>query len=488
MKSDKSFALEWLDTQAPVFFGMSDRIWGFAEPALREYRSSRLLVQYLEENGFKVTTGISGMPTAFLATWGEGKPTIGFYAEYDATPGESQKPVPYRDPVIPHAAGFSDMHNGLGVASVAAAVATKTVMESQRLQGRLKIFGTPAEKLCIAKCYNARDGLYNDLDAAVCWHPWMQNTVTMDDGPGCYQAAVFDFFGIPAYGGRPWVGVSALDATTLMNVNVNFMREHLPAYESITVNEIMTAGGQCPTSLPEFAQMWYVSRAKSRKGLEVVHNMLENCAKGATSVTGANHKIRIASSIRPWLPNHIMAELAYENLSFVGPPKFSAEDKDFVREIQRNLGLDPLTEPMDETLTDPKSNPAQFVGGADDVNEFTWHAPTCWIHVFYGFRTEIKSGYGFSTPSWTRAALAKTGIAHKALLTAAKAMSCTAISLLRDRTIVEAAQKEYKDRIGVHYEPAALPKEAMPPIDLTFPPYYPEGWKVPVDIDHKDQI
>ena len=482
MAAEKEFALRFLESEGKTLFGMSDRIWGFAEPALREYKSSRLLMEYLQSNGFKVESGISGMPTAFVATWGSGKPIIGFYAEYDATPGESQKPVTHREPVVPHAAGFSDMHNGLGVGSVAAIVSTKKAMEQYRIGGSLKIFGTPAEKLCIAKCYNARDGLYDELDAAVCWHPWLQNTVTYDDGPGCYQAAVFDFFGNPAYGGRPWVGVSALDAATLMNVNVNFMREHLPAYEVITVNEIVTVGGQCPTSLPEFAQVWYVSRARSMEGIKLVHGTLENCAKGACLVTGATYIPRIASRIRPWLPNHVMAEVAYENLCLVGPPKFSKDEKQFVREIQKNLGLAPLEEPLDETLTDPKGIRGQFAGGADDVNEFSWHTPTCWIHTAYVFRTETKGGYGFSTPNWATSALSKTGIAHKVMHTAAKAMSCTALSLLLDKGLIEAARKEFRERTSSHYEPVAIPTEAVPPLELTFPPYYPEGWKIPVDI------
>ena len=418
-----------------------------------------------------------------MATWGSGKPVIGFYAEYDATPGESQRPVPYKEPVFPHAAGFADMHNGLGVGSVAAVVATKNVMEQHGMQGTLKIFGTPAEKLCVAKCYNARDGLYDELDAAVCWHPMMQNTVTYDEGPGCYQAAVFEFFGTPTYGGRPWVGVSALDAATLMNVNVNFMREHLPPYEFITINEIVTVGGQCPTSLPEFAQVWYVSRAKSMGGIQLVHKTLESCAKGASLVSGADYKIRIVSRIRPWLPNHVMAEIAYENLSFVGPPKFSKEEKEFVREIQNNIGLVALGEPLDEMLSDPKTTRGQFAGGADDVNEFSWHTPTCWIHTAYVFRTDTKNGYGFSMPTWAMAALSKTGIAHRALLTAAKAMSCTALTLLTDKHSLEAAREEFKERISLHYEPVAIPKEVMPPVELTFPPYYPEGWKIPVDLD-----
>lgn len=480
---EKDFLIEWVTSNSNQFSKMSDQIWGYAEPALREYKSSRLLVSYLEENGFTVKMGISGMPTAFEATWGEGKPVLGFFAEYDATPGESQKPVPYREAFVPHAAGFSDLHNGLGVASVAAIVSTKNAMEKYGMKGTLKIFGTPGEKLCISKCYNARDGMYDDLDALVGWHPWGQNTVTLDDGPGCYQAAVFEFYGTPTYGGRPWIGISALDASTIMNVNVNFMREHLPPYENITINEIITAGGQCPTSIPEFVQVWYITRAKTINGINLVNDILERCAKGAAMVTGADHKIRIVSVIRPWLPNHVMSDVALKNLTYVGAPKFTESEKAFVREIQKNVGLEPMDEPMDETVSDPRGNPPQFSGGADDITEFSWHTPTCRIHTAFFYRTEALGGYGFSTPTWSTAALAKTGIAHKALLTAAKAMGCTALELLLDKKIIGEAQAEFKKRTSENYMPVLIPDDAKPPVELTFPPYYPEGWVPPTDLD-----
>ena len=478
----KQTALAWIEHSRAHIVELSDTIWGYAEPALREYKSARLHCTYLRDHGLEVQEGVAGMPTAFLATYGSGTPVIGFYAEYDATPGNSQKPVPYREPVVPHAAGFEDIHNGLGVGSTAAIVAVRYAMEQHGIPGTVKIFGTPAEKLCLGKAYLARDGFFDDLDAVLAWHPWTKNTVDWDHGPGCYEASVLDFHGTASWGARPWSGASALDATTLTNVMANYMKEHmLPPRESPTLNELQTVGGQCPTNLPEFAQVWYVYRAATRSGIETIRETVRRCAQAACLVTGCTFEFRIVSGTRPFVPNHALSELVFRNFQLVGPPRFSAEDKTFVRAIMANLGMTPLEEPMDETLTPPWENPPGLRGGADDYHEFSWHAPSAWLHVAYGYRVPPEMGE-FEVPSWSTAALAKTGIAHTSVLTAAKTLAASAVELLATPEELAKARHEYRERTKDGIMPVALPPNQPPPIDLTFPPYYPEGWTPPTDI------
>lgn len=477
LPNDKRTALRWIEANVARLIDLSDAIWGYAEPALREYKSAREHVAFLKEHGFTVEEGIAGMPTAFMGTFGEGKPVIGLYSEYDATPGCSQQPVTYRRPVVHGGSGFQDLHNGLGAASTGAAIAIKEAIKSHSLSGTLKIFGTPAEKLCIGKPYQAKGGFYDDLDAAVCWHPWEYNTCTWDLGPMCYEASIFEFEGIPVYASMPWKGVSALDGIVLMNVMVNFLKEHLPREAGATVNELITDGGQSPTIIPEYAQVWYVYRAKSRTQIADIRSTLERAAKAAAIAIGAQYSQRLVSATRPWLPNHAMAELAYRNLLLVAPPAFTDEDLEFARQLQKSIGLEPMEEPFDLQPKHPKTEAAAFIGGADDVTEFSWHAPTCWIHVSYQFRTTGHS----NAPSWSTAALAKMNVGHQCMLTAAKAMALTAIELIVEPNELEKAQLEHKERTSAEWQDVLIPEDAKPPIEArySFPPYYPEGWHPP---------
>lgn len=479
LTKEKQSALNWLTDNRALVAALGDEVWRNAEPALREYASARAHVDFLRSHGFTVETGIAGLPTAFVGTYGSGKPVIGFYAEYDATPGNSQKPVAWREPFTPQGAGFEDTHNSLGAGSSGAAVATKRSMEEHGFEGTIKIFGTPAEKLCIGKPYQARDGYYDDLDAAVCWHPWGHNTCTYDAGPGCYEAVIFEFHGLQAYGGRPWRGVSALDGAVLMNVLANFQKEHIPRDHLASVNELVTVGGQCPTDLPEYSQVWYVFRAMTREGIEEILEMLKRCGEAAALAIGCDHEMRIVSGTRPWLPNHAMAELAFRNLELVGPPQLTEEDKAFARELQAAVGIEPMDEPFDLSLRHPKTESATFYGGADDVNEFCWSAPTCFLHTTYKF---LGSPRNFDLPSWAPAALAGTNVAHQCALTAAKAVALTAVDLFTRPHELEKAQAEYRERTKGGVMPVAVPDGVEPPNEAiySFPPFYPEGWSPPV--------
>ena len=432
LTTEKESALEWLRSNRDDVTDLSDEIWGYAEPALREYDSAHAHVRFLEDHGFDVEHGIAGMPTAFSATYGEAGPVIGFYAEYDATPGNSQEQgVAEKAAIAEGGAGFEDIHNGLGVGGTAAAVATRYAIEENDLGGSVKIIGTPAEKLCIGKVYPAREGYLDDLDATVAWHPHSHNTVTRFSGPGPYRTAIVDFEGVGVYGGSPWDGVSALDAANMMMSMVEQMKEHVPRDAYPSINELVTNGGQCLTNLPKETQVWFAYRSRSRahEVLDDIRDMLERAAGAAADVTGADYEFREVAATRPWLPNEMMTDVAYANMELVGPA------------------------------------------------EFSWHSPTAWVHTTYF----LEGAYETRLPTWTTAALATTDVAHTSLMTAAKVMAATAVDLLTMPEQLESAQAEYDDRTDDWEVPVLLDDNVEPPTDVadSFPPFYPEGWEVP---------
>ena len=471
-------AVDWIDGERDTITAMNDQIWRFAEPGLREYRSSRALIQMLREHGFDIEEGTGGMPTGFLATWGEGKPVLGFFAEYDGTPGNSQWNVPYRSPISPYHCGFPDLHNGIGTASVAGVIGLKMAMEKHELPGTIRLFGTPAEKLCVGKPFQSLYGAYDGLDAVIAWHPRAYSTLEWDSGPGCYQSTVYDFHGTSTYAAAPWAGTSALDAATLMNVIVQYQREHIPREFMATVNELVSVGGLHPTALPEFAQVWYVMRSPSTEGIEYVQSMLTRAAEAATHALGATFGERMVASARPWLPNHVMARHCYRNLERVGGPRFGDTEIAFAREVVANAGIEAMDPPLDTELTPPESGiTAEFAGGADDVTEFCYHAPTARIYIAYGLRAQGK------IPNWCNAAFAATGVAHETVLAAARAIATSAVDLILSPETLDEAWREFHERTGGKPMPVRLPAGAEPPVDLTIPPYYPAGWQPPGGVD-----
>jgi aminobenzoyl-glutamate utilization protein B len=286
----------------------------------------------------------------------------------------------------------------------------------------------------------AAHGLFESVDAVIAWHPRAYTTVEWDSGPGCYQARLFDFTGVGAYAALPWAGVSALDAAMLMNVAVQFMREHIPRQYLATVNEIITRGGQHPTSLPTNAQVWYVSRSPDRDGIDHIDALLTRSAEAACLVTGAAFTSNMIAATRPWLPNHVLAKHCFEALENIGAPTFSGESKDFGRHMLAELGHSDIIEPFDETVTHVEAGAtSEFAGGADDVTEFTWHAPTARIYVAYGLRDG-------KWPNWTGAALAATPAAHSTIRTAAAAVALSTVSLLDQPDTLALAAKEFSER------------------------------------------
>ncbi len=468
LTEEKQTAFDWIEANAAAMAEMSDTIFRWAEPGLREYRSAKLLVDYLRDEGFEVDEGVAGMPTAFVATWGEARPVIGFFAEYDATPGHSQRAVPWEEPATPHGPGFTDAHNMIGVASCFSAAAVKEAAQSHGLPVGIRLLGTPAEKLCVGKPYMARDGLFDRMDAVLAWHPGGPTTVLGEVWPLAYKSMVFNFTVERAAGGTSG-DVSypgALDAAFLMYSNVNFMKEHMRALmrRGGSINEFMMTGGQCTVATPEFSQLVYCWRTTSLADQEAITEVVERCAEAAGLVAGCRVDRRLLTAVRTGLPNSVMTELVMRNLRMIGPPRHTEEDKEFARDIQRNLGLEQMEEPYDETITEPEHAYDSF-HPADDVNEFTWHAPTARLYV----SKSLAPVPGFRYPRWVVSALCGTGATHRMGETAAKVLASSAVELLTTPELMEGAKAEFEKRLETHREYPLVPVGLKPPIDLRWP-------------------
>jgi aminobenzoyl-glutamate utilization protein B len=463
---EKGTSAKWVDDNAAEMAEMSDKIFSYAEPGLREYKSSKLLMDYLRRNGFDVEAGVSGMPTAFTSTWGKNGPTIGFFAEYDATPGHSQNPVPWDEPAVPYGAGFTDAHNMLGVAACFGAVALKETAEHHKLSVKIKLLGTPAEKLCVGKPFMARDGLFEGMDALLAWHPGGPTSVLGDVWPLTYMSMVFEFKVESASGGQSG-DVSypgALDAAMIMYNNVNTMKEHMPALmrRGGSINEFVMTGGQCTVSTPEFSQLVYAWRTEDLPDQDAIRKVIERCAQGAAIAADCKVDPRIITAVRTGLPNTTMTNLVMVNLMEHGPPRYTEEDKAFAREIQRNLGQKETEQPYDVTIVPPEKAYGAF-HPADDVNEFTWHAPTARLYVS---KAMIR---GFRYPRWVDSALCGMGATHRMGETAAKVLAASAIDLVKKPEALRDAKTEFDKRRALHWEKPLMPDGVKPPVSLRWP-------------------
>lgn len=459
----KKMILDWIDAHQEQFSAAADFLWENPELAMQEHRGSTYLTDLLSRNGFSVEKGVAGMPTAFVATYGQGCPVIGFNAEYDSLPGLSQEIGTKKKARKDGGPGHGCGHNLLGSAAVQAAVALKVFLEENKIPGTLKVFGTPGEELCIGKPFMARAGLFDGLDVFLDWHPWNYNRADYDTC-NAYFNIKYHFKGKTAHGNAPWFGRSALDAAMLQAHAVELLREHIPPSTAgldaaNTINYTFSdTGPEFPNVVPDRTTAWYIGRFDRAELMVDVIERIHKCAEAAALATETSVEIELISATHDKLPNKVLAEVMHKNLHEIGTPKFTEEEHQFVKEMQKELGVTETG--LDETIL-------PFGGGGSalcDTSEFSWHVPYA-----TGWLTMAPAGVGWH--NWIVTCCAGNLIGKKTLNAAAKLIAATAIDVIEQPKIVTAAKQELKDRlekrtyielIPAHIQPAIhVNKEAM---------------------------
>jgi aminobenzoyl-glutamate utilization protein B len=437
----KEEAVAAVDARSAELVGLADQIWAFAEPALRETRSAALLEHFLESEGFAVNRGVAGLPTAFIATFGEGHPIIGVLGEYDALPGISQRAQPTQEALEPGAAGHGCGHNLLGTAGVGAALAIKALIEAGTLDGTVRFYGTPAEETVGGKLFMVRDGLFDDLDAAITWHPDVNVRADTQQNQAMVDFVV-EFEGRAAHAAYdPWNGRSAADGAEVFTFALNLMREHVKP--TVRMHYVVTDAGDVPNVVPSYARVWCWLRDSNATG---VNNLLERArhiAEGAALATGTTARVTVQSGNWELLLTMAGANLIHDNMVWLGPIGFTDEEQEFARQIQRAtdakpLGLEGDPEPLD-------LDPQGITGGSTDVGDVSWRVPTLHFSV-------TTAPIGAPWHAWPVVATGGMSIGHNGMLYAAKVMAATMVDLYGDPAALAAVRQEFEERTrGIEY-------------------------------------
>jgi aminobenzoyl-glutamate utilization protein B len=431
---------------------ISDNIWAYAETALKEYKSSKELADYAEAQGFRVKRGVSGMPTAFTAEYGSGKPVIGIMGEYDALPGISQKAQPEREPLMAGAAGQGCGHNLFGAGSLGAAVAIKELMQLGKLKGTIRFYGTPAEEAVGGKIYMARDGLFKDVDVCLDWHPDTKNAANTQSSQAMVDFLV-EFKGKAAHAAAdPWNGRSAVDGLEAFTDGVNMLREHVRP--SVRMHYAIVSGGDVPNVVPEYAKIWMWVRDSKRSGVEDVFARVKEIARGAGMVAGVETKVTVQTGDYELLVNRAGAAALQKNLEVLGPIVYTAEEIAFAKKIQEaqggaQTGLDGGIYPLRETLEHP-------VGGSTDVGDISWIVPEITLQATTAPANTAWHG-------WSVVACGGMSIGHKGLILASKSLAMTMVDLFESEPLRKDIRAEFEQRRGGHVYKSYIP-DGPPPI------------------------
>jgi len=468
----KEKAWNWIDANRRQIIEISDTIWEYAELGLMEHKSSKHLADELEQHGFKVERGVAGMPSAFVATWGSGHPVIGIMGEYDALPGISQKPVPYQDPLVEGAPGHGCGHNIHGVSGMAGAVAVKVAMEEAGLTGTVKFFGTPAEENYDGKVFMVRAGLFDDVDAVLSHHPSSVNTTGLGSS-NTVNNVKFHFYGKSSHAaGSPEQGRSALDAVELMNIGVNFLREHI--IEKARIHYVIEAGGGQPNVVPDYARSWYYVRSPERDQVDPLYDRILKIAEGAALMTETTLKVEFLGGCYNILPNKAMSDVVLVNMREIGPPDYSEEELEFARKIAetvpkdqkrdalRKIELPNWEKYMDVHLVQEVIDPwdeGKVMAGSTDVSDVSWKMPT----MEFGTTTFVLGAPGHS---WQAVACSGMSIGHKSLVFAAKTIAGAAFDLMTKPELLKRAQDEFKERLRGRTYKCPIPDDVQPPLEV----------------------
>ncbi len=470
----KQDVIQWLEDHQTLFTTLSDAIWANPEVAWQEFRASKAQADALAAEGFRITWDLGVGNTVFVAEWGEGKPVLGFLGEFDALPGLSQKCQPTQEPVTPGAPGHGCGHNLLGTGCLAAAVALRYWLEATGTAGTVRYYGCPAEEQLSGKTFMVRAGVFDDVDAAFNYHPGRLNMPGKGSAVGLYDIK-FRFHGRTSHaGGSPHLGRSALDAVELMNVGVNYLREHVT--EKVRMHYVITQGGDAPNIVPAEAEVWYFLRASEREELDQVAERVRKIAQGAALMTETTLEEVFRGACSTVLNNHALADLHYRAMEVVGPIAFTAGEIAYAEQI--NAAFPPessrtvfkrlqVPAEMRERVAALEGTPLigenfpawdaeEVMTGSTDVGDVSWVTPLSMLSTAC-FAT------GAAGHSWGVVATSGMSIGHKGMLHAAKIMALAAMDLYTDPEALRQVRAEFEQATKDHPYRTPLPEHVHPP-------------------------
>ena len=432
---------------------LSDKIWEAAEVAFREDKSAEYLIEYAEANGLTIERGLAGMPTAFTASYGKGKPVIGIIGEFDALPGLSQTTAPYRDELIEGGAGHGCGHNLFGTASLGAAIAIKELIEKGSIEGTVNFFGTHAEEKFFGNLWMIREGVFDDVDICMDWHPADKTEANVQPSLALVDFMV-EFTGQSAHASMdPWNARAANDALELYTSGINAYREHVKP--SVRMHYHIQDAGQVVNVVPDYSRIWVRVRDITKEGLQPVYDHVRKMAGGAAIMANVEHKVSLISGIHDLLPNRTGGAAMQKNLEALGDIQYTQEEIDFALEMQRNngkpeIGIDGKIRSLRETLKSPG-------GGSTDVGDVSYNVPVVSLNA-------TTAPKGVPWHSWSVVASSGMSIGHKGMLHAAKALGMTMVDIFKDSRLRDDIKREFDERIGEYeYDPFLNP--GPPPLD-----------------------
>ncbi len=468
----KTEVFDAVESESERLIGLARDIWENPELGLQEEYASSLLGNALADAGFAVRTGVGGMPTAFIASYGTGDPTIGILGEYDALPSLSQAVSACQEPNGDGGPGHGCGHNLFGVAGVGAALALKQAIDRGDIDGSIRFYGTPAEETIVGKVYMAREGVFDDLSAALTWHP-CDVTGPQRTSSLAVDSVKYHFSGTPSHAAQsPATGRSALDAVQLMNTGVEYLREHAP--DKARIHYTIPNGGGVPNVVPSEATAWYFIRSPKRPQVDRLSDRVSEIAEGAAMMTGTSVSREYVTGAWELLSNDTIGDVMYENLQAAGPIDYSEADRSFARDLQESMDAGTiedrffdLPESVAATIDDAslfskpfeRTDRSRLMMGSTDVGDVSWITPTAQFRA---------SAWAVGTrPHTWQAVAASGGFGTKAAPYAAKALAGTAYDLFTQRETLAAATAEFEEQTGPRSYHSPLPEDAEPPFDVS---------------------
>ena len=437
-----------------TFSKVALKIWSHAEMGYQEFKSSSLLADELEKEGFKITKGVAGIPTAFIAEYGLSGPIIGILGEFDALPGLAQSTSPFKEIINnENGAGHACGHHLFGAASAWAAVAIKEWLDENNVEGIVRFYGTPAEEGGSGKVYMVREGLFNDVDVVLHWHPDDVNSANSRTS-NSNKSAKFTFNGISSHAaGAPEQGRSALDGVESMNMMVNMLREHIP--QESRIHYVITKGGLAPNVVPDVAEVYYYVRHPEMLMVEELFQRVVKTAEGAAIGTDTKMTYEVMHGNYSLLPNNVVQKLMHKHLATFGGISYSDKELEYAEKIYKTF-LKPTLEIGSHEYVTEFSNSHSY--GSTDVGDVSWVVPTA------GLRTATWVP-GTAAHSWQAVSSGGTSIGLKGAELAAKTIGATAIELFSNPMIINEAKKELDNRVGKDFEYEALLGDRKPPLN-----------------------